>query len=379
MATTFIFAETLTEETCVSLVIEQDNQLIQGCASRRFEAIRQLQTGTKTIVVLPATQVTFHSVQLPWLGDKKARAALPYALEDQLAQNVEELHVAFDRQYYNEGRYLVTVSAKSYLQNIIRRLEDNGIDFDVLTIDWFALNPHETCVLPDYLLVHSDHFCGALTRDIQNLLPNESDQKTWFFTDSPANQIPAEALAAEKESRIWLAERLLKNKPFDLCQGPLTHGSDKTRLKYWLIAAATMVLLWVSSLITVNWIKLHELNNKMSAIDSQIAVIYRQFFPEAKQVISPRFRITQYLKSNQGMQDQPFFALLDKLARAAQSTSQIEQLRFQNKSLQVSLSTSDFASLEALQNRLKRDKVTVKQNQASTVEGKVVSTLELTL
>lgn len=380
MATTFIFAEALTEETCVSLVIDEDNHMAQGRAERHFEAIRQQQTGTKTVVVLPATQVTFHFVQLPWLGDKKARAALPYALEDQLAQNVDELHVAFDRQYYSDDRYLVAVSAKTYLQDIIQRLGDLGIDFDVLTVDWFALNPHETCVLPDYLLVHSDHFCGALTQDVQNLLPNDSSQKTWFFTDSPANQIPAEAIAAEKESPVWLAERLLRNKSFNLCQGPLTHGSDKTHLKYWLIAAAAMVLLWVSSLIMVNWIKLHELNNTITAIDSQIAVIYRQFFPEAKQVISPRFRITQYLKNNQGMQDQPFFALLDKLAAAtAASTIQIDQLRFQNKSLQVSLSTSDFASLEALQNRLKHDKVTVKQNQASTVEGKVVSTLELTL
>ncbi|MDX1837332.1 general secretion pathway protein GspL [Legionella taurinensis] len=380
MATTFIFAESLTDEGCVSLVIEQDNQVVQGCTERRFEDIRQLQSGTKTVVVLPATQFTFHSVQLPWLGDKKARAALPYALEDQLAQNVDELHFAFDRQYYSEGRYLVVVSDKTYLQDIIQRLKDKGIDFDALTVDWFALNPHEVCVLPEYSLIHSDHFRGALTQDLQGFLPKALEQKVYFFTDTPADLIPADALATNKESREWLAERLLHNKPFDLGQGALTHGSAKTSLKHWLIAAAAMVLLWVTSLIAVNWIKFQELNTKIAALDNQIAVIYRQFFPEAKQVISPRFRITQYLKSNQGTQEQPFFVLLNKLAAATKATTiEIEQVRFQNKTLQVSLSTNDFASLEALLNRLKSDKVAVKQNQASTVEDKVVSTLELTL
>lgn len=380
MATTFLFAESLTDEGCVSVVIEQDYQVAQGRALRRFEDIRQLQSGTKTVVVLPATHFTFHSVQLPWLGDKKARAALPYALEDQLAQNVDELHFAFDRQYYSEGHYLVVVSDRTYLQDIIGRLKDNGIDFDALTVDWFALNPHEACILPEYSLIHSDPFRGALTKDLQDLLPEESEQKVYFFTDTPAERIPAHALATDKESHEWLAGRLLQNKPFDLGQGSLTYGSAKASLKHWLIAAAAMVLLWVTSLIAVNWIKLQELNNKIAAIDSQIAVIYRQFFPEAKQVISPRFRITQYLKSNQGTQDQPFFVLLNKFAAATNaSTIQIDQLRFQTKTLQVSLSTSDFASLEALQNRLKSDKVAVKQNQASTVEDKVVSTLELTL
>ncbi|QRN03298.1 general secretion pathway protein GspL [Legionella sp. MW5194] len=380
MATTFLFAESLTDEGCVSLVIGQDNQVVQSRAERRFEDIRQLQSGTKTVVVLQATQFTFHSVQLPWLGDKKARAALPYALEDQLAQNVDELHFAFDRHYYSEGRYLVVVTDRTCLLAIIQHFKGNGIDFDALTVDWFALNPHETCILPEYSLIHSDHFRGALTKDLQDLLPKSSEQKIYFFTDTPTEDIPAEALAADKQSHEWLAGRLLQNKPFDLLQGPLTHGSAKTSLKYWLIAAAAMVLLWVTSLIAVNWIKLQELNTKIAAIDSQIAVIYRQFFPEAKQVISPRFRITQYLKSNQGTQEQPFFVLLNKLAAAIKgSTLQIEQVRFQNMTLQVSLSTSDFASLEALQNRLKSDKVSVKQNQASTVEDKVVSTLELTL
>lgn len=379
MATTFLFADSLTEKGCVCLVIDSNHHIVQACAERSFDAIRQMQSGTETVVVLSARQFTFHSVQLPWLGDKKARAALPFALEDQLAQHVDELHFAFDRQHYSDGRYLVVVSDKKALEALIRRLQDEAITWTTLTVDWFALQAKESCVLADYWLMRNDTFSGAITADLRALVPPSDDQTIYTFTDSPTDQQPDRAINTALSARQWLAQRLVQTTPLDLCQGPLAHGSAKASLRHWLIAAAAMMGIWVISLIVVNGLKLHELTGRITATDSQIAVLYRQFFPEAQQVISPRFRITQYLKNNQSKADQQFWVLLDKLAAAATSEVTIDQLRFQNNVVQVTLSTPDFASLETLQNRLQSNRVVVKQNQASTVEGRVVSTLELTL
>ncbi|AHE66506.1 hypothetical protein Loa_00947 [Legionella oakridgensis ATCC 33761 = DSM 21215] len=71
---------------------------------------------------------------------------------------------------------------------------------------------------------------------------------------------------------------------------------------------------------------------------------------------------------------------MDKLAHAFSSGQfVIEQLRFQNQVLSVTLLSKDFAALEHLQRRLQQTKVKVSQTQASSHEQQVLATLELRL
>jgi general secretion pathway protein L len=166
----------------------------------------------------------------------------------------------------------------------------------------------------------------------------------------------------------------------NLCQGALQYGNSQIQTKRYYQAAGAMFLLWLFTVIAVNGINLFSLNRDTTAVDAKIAVIYHQFFPEAKQVISPKFRISQLLKGNQGSIELTFWTLVNKLSKTLKSTDiTIEQLRFQNQTLTLVLATNNFASLENLQSKLKQEKVKVHQSQASTRGKQVVGTLELTL
>ncbi|KTD65697.1 type II secretion system protein GspL [Legionella spiritensis] len=384
MTTTFLFANTLTDEDGLCLTIDQNNQLVLPAKQRTIAEIRQLQANSRTIVVLPCQFFSLYQVQLPWLGEKKARAALPYALEDQLAQNVENLHFAFDRQHYMDGRYLVAVCSRDYLRQVITKIDQCGLDFDVITLDWFALKNNESCVLPEYLLANHETFQGALGRELADLYLsrlNPQQHALYLFTDSgePPRTFPA-AIHIEEPSTVWLAKRLMKNNIMNLCQGDLAHGNAKNRTRLWYVMAGAMFAVWLISLITINAFKLHSLNSDMAEVDKKIAVIYHHFFPQAQQVISPRFRISQLLKGNQNGGDNTFWTLLNTLSEVTPGNeSIIEQLRFQNKSIQVTLASKNFETLEALQNRLIQHKIKIKQTQASTRDDQVVSTLELSL
>lgn len=108
-------------------------------------------------------------------------------------------------------------------------------------------------------------------------------------------------------------------------------------------------------------------------------MIYHEFFPDAKQIISPKFRITQLLKNNNEEDQNRFWFLLNQFAKVMKNDRiTLEQLRFQNKTLSVTLISTDFASLEELENELKKLQLKLKQTQASTHEQQVVATLELT-
>ncbi len=309
------------------------------------------------------------------VGRSQSSCGIPYALEDKLAQPVEELHFAFDKAYYHNHHYLIAVMAKQRLQEIIQGLDEQQIDFDCLTLDWFALEPGEICVIGNTLLINEEHFKGALTGE---LAPAYIQDKTALcFQDS--SNAPAKGIKIDEPSSLWIARRLLKRKPLNLCQGAMQHGNKSDGIKQGLQLAVALCGFWLVSILIVNAWSLYSLNHKTKAMDERIAVIYKQFFPEAKQVISPKFRIENFLKGNSTNGQARFWFLLNRLAKAVKNSHvRINDLRYQNNTLLVTLTSTDFPNLERIENELKTLQLKVKQTQASTQNEQVVATLELT-
>jgi general secretion pathway protein L len=385
VATCFLFAQHLNEEDCLSLKLDQQGQMVAPLAQRSFAQIKQLQANSQTYIVAAGQFFSLHQLVLPWLADRKARAAIPFALEDKLAQNFDTLHFAFANNYYQNGHYLVVVADKIYLQELIAAFDRQGVNFDLLTIDWFALKTNEIAVTESSLLTNDDLFQGALSPDLIPFYLKQwsAERSIYCFSDSNKALFSsplAKITEIQESSYLWLAQRLQKIRPINLCQGALQHGSSHMKTKRLYQAAIGMTLLWLLSIIAANAIKLHLLNKDTAIVDAKIAVIYREFFPNAQQVISPKFRISQLIKANQNTADSTVWTLLDRLAKTIKdSPVTIEQFRFQNQAITVVLATKNFGSLEELQTKLQQNNVKVRQTQASTRDDQVVSTLELTL
>lgn len=378
MDTVFLFTKHIDSNGCYCLKINSAGELNAPPAQLNFEEIQKLQRGSKTLVIEASTHASFFRLDLPWLPERKARAAIPFALEDKLAQSVEELHFAFDKTRYQNNYYLVTVINKHRIRYIMQLLTEYNIEFTAITLDWFALQPQELCINEATLLVNTDDFKGALSGELaDNYLKNHPEQQPVYFTDS---QIPNElSLPQHQESSYtWIAQRILKTPLMNLCQGDMQHGNKADFLKKRYQIAGALFGLWLISIIVVNAINLYLLTKRTQKIDEQIAVVYHEFFPNAKNVISPQFRISQLLKNSDTEEQNHFWFLLNQFAKTMNDERfTLEQLRYQNKLLSVTLATTDFASLEKLENELKKLQLKVKQTQASTREQQVVATLEL--
>lgn len=383
MATCFIFANYFTDTTCLSLKFNSANQIEAPLAHRNFSDIHALQKDTTTIVIAPSSQFTLHHIEFPWLGEKKARIALPYALEDRLADNVDDLHFAFDRNYYSNGQYLIAVCKKTYFAELVDTLNQHNLDFSIITLDWFALRNNEACLTENGLLINDNHsFAGVLAPELVDFYLKQipPDLKIYGFTDSNCPLELSNVEQLNEQFPVWVAHRLLTIKPLNLSQAEFQHSNQRSSLKHWSYAAAIMSLLWILSVIVVNSIEIHQLNKQTKVVDAQIATIYHQFFPQAQQVISPKFRIEQLLKSQKNENDNALWIMLNELAQSAKKTqSTIEQFRFQNQNLIVMVLSKDFDTLEALQNDLQKANINVKQTQASSHEQQVAGTLELSL
>jgi general secretion pathway protein L len=378
MDTCFLFTKHLDDNGCFCLKLSPTGELIEPPAQRNFAEMKLLQNECNTLVIETSANTSILNLELPWLPERKARIAIPYALEDKLAQSIEELHFSFDKLRYQSNNYLIFVIDKQRIRYIMTLLDEHDLEFNAITLDWFALLPHELAVSESNLLINNDDFKGTLSGELAlTYIKKHPLNQPLLFQDSEISfddSLPK----SEDSSYVWIAKKILKSKPLNLCQGDMQHGNTSVLIKKGYQLTGALCIFWLFSLILVNALSLYSINKKTDKIDQQIAVIYHEFFPDAKQVISPKFRIGQLLSSNTTDSQSHFWFLLNQFSKAMSETKiTIEQLRYQNKTLSVTVASSDFASLEDIENKLRKLQLKVKQTQASTQDQRVVATLEL--
>jgi len=382
--TCFIFAEHLDDEYGLSLKMDEQGQIVEPLIKRTIDELRVLQENAHTIVVLPTALSSLYQLELPWLSDHKARSALPYALEDQLAESVTSLHFAFDRQHYQHDRYLVVVIDKQVVIDLMHRLERLQLNFEIITLDWFALNLGESCVIGKTMLVHDVLFKGALSIDLLDyyLKDHTTYSHIHIFNDSIPVKHAEEFTQVDKLTYQWVAERLLKQKPMNLCQGELQHHTHQDQTVRWYRRAMILGGAWLVGLLFMKAVMWVVLNHYHADYQQKIAVLYHQFFPNARQVVSPRFRVEQLLKQSQRGDDTGMWRLLAKFTQAAFPTKSttviaVQHLQFQTNTLSVTFLCDSFSALEQLETRLQQEHVTMHQVSAAMQGKQVVATLEI--
>lgn len=92
----------------------------------------------RLIVLLPASNVLTTSVELPVKSPAKIQQALPFALEEFLADDVEDLHFAAGARRDN-GKIPVSVINRATLEQWLDKLADAGLTPDALVAETYGL------------------------------------------------------------------------------------------------------------------------------------------------------------------------------------------------------------------------------------------------
>lgn len=379
MATCFIFTEHLQDDGCLITRFDNEGKPDLEAKHYSFAEIQTLQEGYKTIIVCSSDLVNFADLDLPWLAERKARIAIPFALEDRLPQPIELLHFAFDKQHYRNGHYEIVIIEKQYIRDLMNQLIAEDIEFDSITLDWYALKENEAIFIGETAIINSVEYKGALSKELAAVFHNVFHSCTnYVFQDSvEIVELPNKTILTEP-SFMWISQRLLDVKPMNLSQGEMHHGTAALQIKKGYQYLAGLATFWLILLIGANAYKLHIVNKQLTQVNQEIAVIYKQFFPDAKQIINPKFRINQLLGNSLNNAQSTFFSIIDKLSKGIKDSNvTLEQFRYLNKILLITISSPDFATLEKFENSLKQQQLTVNQTQAANRDQQVVATLEL--
>ena len=219
--------------------------------------------GRRVVAFLPAASTRLAQVELPGRMNARLLQAVPYALEEQLAEDVESLHFAVGERQA-DGQIPVAVIATDSLEQWLAALADAGLRPEGLVPEALALpvpEPGGATVLLcgeeaiARLSAHAGFCCDAEALDDYLALEDIGPSAPVCLYLAAGTQRdgsvrgPATRLLPAPSALHVLANGLSTPQAINLLQGPYSERQGiKKHLRPWALAAS-LLLAWASVLI----------------------------------------------------------------------------------------------------------------------------------
>lgn len=395
------------------IVVDETGTLLSAVTSGSLEQAAPLGAGRRIIVLVPAAAVLRTRAEVPVKSGGKLMQALPFALEEQVADDVDELHFAAGSREA-DGRLAVAVVRRETIDEWMQRLAAAKLEPGAMYAESDALGctPNTATLLlqedgavlagPDGMLVTMDtdnveSLCELwLTRQqAENAerpplhvvvygSPALLDMFTPRLERLRAQAQTLEFLALNDGPLPRLAARIVTAPGVDLLQGAYARRSHWSA--WWPAWRATAALL-VATLalgLAVQWGEIHGLRREIRALDVTIDQAFHYVFPDAGPITDPQAELSARLLELGGQQNagsREFMDTLAVLARALGTDSRIriEAFNYRPGTLDLRLRTPSVESLDQLQQSVSGTGTLQAQIQSANTEGnEVIGRLHIT-
>ncbi|MFC1524062.1 type II secretion system protein GspL [Thermodesulfobacteriota bacterium] len=368
-------------------------QLADGSLSMVAQRIGR----AKAVILVPGENVLLTSVELPGGSRKHALQAVPFALEDQLADDVEDLHFAYGASG-DDHRINLAVVRDSLMSSWRNMLAAAGIDPEVMIPETIALpiESGEWSVLVDSgkTIVRTGVQSGVTTDEagldiiLSGLLRGENAPDHLCLYHCDAERLAHEALRdriRETEGDVpvmaLLAAGLDEKSCINLLQGEFgRHAEWNILWKRWRFPA---VLLCVVGILYggLLGLELYGLQREHRQLSQQMEKIYRETFPKARKVVNPRAQMESKLKSFQGRRsgNDALLRILESGGRHFTSAGGffLQSLRYKESRLDLDFSIKDFKTLDNLKIELQKGGLGVEIQTATSKAGAVQARIQV--
>jgi general secretion pathway protein L len=344
--------------------------------------------GRRPVVALvPAADVVLSEVLLPAKPNRQILQALPYMLEEEHAEDIEQLYLALGQCQQRGKEYWqqVALCKKVQLEQWVGSLVVAGFQ--------------PTQLVPDALLL-PEHADGASAIELagqwllrQGPWQASSIEPDWwpdFLSLANIDLIhsyspwPAEILqnvqAAEPELPLALLAQQLPQQPFSLLQGQYAPKKEKSKIwAQWqssIVAGLGCLVLYLMSLGWQVWQQEQLLQQQRA----ELVTLYKSRFPsESTRDISRQ--LARKLQGSAVGQDASLFSLLNELQQELAETTnlRLDNLKYDQKTseLRFQAEADSFQRFDHLKTRLEQKGFEVKQGALSNDAGKVQGTVAM--
>ena len=361
-------------------------RITQPLSGPLMEAVNDV--GDRSVIVLvPSAEVLTTSVDIPIKGGARLQAALPFALEEHLAEDIDKLHFAAGTRR-SSGNIPVAVINRNRLSEWIDMLSDAGIQPSAMIPDNYGLaripGTISLLVAEDQVMINDGAdiefvmqgvnpgdalaAIGALDAsddegeaEDRPLMPRhvlvycepeyeERYQHEWLALRHEMESLDVNLLPDGVMPR--LAVTVATGAGVNLLQGEFGARREYSGLfKPWRYAAILLLALGFVGF-AAKATDYYVLKRQEADLKQQFEAEYRQIAPGAAAVVDPA-RLIATLKTRAGSAGSPsvFLQTLEQLSRALQQSkdARIEAISYRAGVVDVRLSAPNVSTLDSIQ------------------------------
>lgn len=328
-------------------------------------------SGHRVVVLVPGVEVSLTLVDVPVRNRGDAVAAIPWALEERLIDDVETLHFAVGTRTADDP-WPVAIVSRTDIERLLAECAEAGLEPHVLLPEplalpvpgddaWTALEEADRVTVRTG--ADSGFACEPGMLSIVLAGEDPPGHMTRYCTaDAPESQWP-ESFAAvlARADRVQCHEPVTafsdaSNPRLNLLQGAYARSRRHVQqLRRWLLPAglAAGVAALALAQATIEHFALVERESQLRA---QMERIYREAFPDAQRVVDPRAQMEGQLRALQGGEngETDFMEAIARVARplAGNDDIRLTELEWRDGTLDLSLRTNRLDQLDHMQQAL---------------------------
>ena len=369
------------------MVCNSDGHVIVNPVSGELAQATTMSAGRKVVVILPANEALVTESEAPAKSAAKLAQVIPYALEERVADEIENLHFALGERDGGSGRVPVVVIARARIDERLAELRAAGLNpsaiyseasllpampgqmIALLDGDSLTLRPADGAPLVMPALSINDAFEIALASQpvpipgLEAAAPglliyaghdewqaHEQTVDGWRdrFTGVKVQLLPDGPLSV-------LAPAAAAGDAVNLLQGALAVSSPLEKgWRAWRVAAVLAGVLLCLHLGS-RFFELYRLKKTEAALNLSIEDAFRSAMPGVQNTTDARRRVSQRLdevRSGGGGALLPALAALAAARNAAPSAT-IEGINYREGVLDLRVIAPDAASLDAIGQQLR--------------------------
>jgi general secretion pathway protein L len=385
--------------TRASWLVKGGLQILTGAGTLEDAAI--LAKGRRVLALIPADEALVTQVEIPTKNRQRLLQAIPFALETELTQDVEELHFAVGATVGQNTTPVVVIS-RIRIEKWLSALESQGIEPQGLYLDLLCL-PHQQeswSLLIDQAQLQilsglNQGFCAdrenapeLLQIALQQAGDTGPQRLALYRLDEQEIALPegieTESIELDSQESLigLLAEQLNEKSQINLLQGEYKKVDKFTlQWKRWLPAAVLAGVALLLSL-TLNLFDYYRYKQQSVDLKREIEQVFRQAFPDIKRIVDPKFQMEQELKTMRGGQrggSAQFGSLFVPAAAVIKSSpdTRLENISFRDGLLDLQLTIKELQALEKLKQAIEEKGLRVEIRTANATGNQVSSHLRI--
>lgn len=385
-----------------------DGELTGKITSGALSELSEAAADRTAIILLDSQCLHINQLQLPTQNLQKLLKAVPYAIEEYIADDVDDFHFVISKNKHNNSTSVVGIKIAT-LNNIIQIFQDANIHVEKIIPDtlclaaddgvqWACLNYKDNSYIQtdttNGMMVSHDIFPYIVLSKLQDeRLPKP--EKILLFSEQE-NIGAFDKLKAESiidDNNIELVNIVYNTHPLVVFCGnykqamPLNLLQQKFKPKskasgYWQHwrLAASLATIWLALHLGLTGFQHSQLKDENIITKARIEKIYKKSFPQSRKIVNPRAQMEQKLKELKGSAGSNNKGLIFLLTESFGTLSHdkenitLQSLTFRNNRMDIGFEGSNLQAVENLNKNLNNNKkikseITSSSSEKDKVKG----------